>query len=122
MLCTLCRLAPPARTLSHAGPLECLSDKYGQSCLSALLLHDSSEPALYSQRLVYAQRGPCKHTLKRQKHCQASTEKNAELDVPEDDVDIEVNLAYQLTYSFRQGVLFTLTTHELQPQQAGPSI
>ncbi|KAL0050283.1 hypothetical protein WJX82_008082 [Trebouxia sp. C0006] len=37
----------------------------------------------------FRQRGPCKHTLKRQKHCQASTEKNTELDVPEDDVDIE---------------------------------
>jgi hypothetical protein len=95
--CRLCRLARHARTLNLAGPLERLSDKYGQSCLSALLLHHSSEPALYSQWLVHAQRGPCKHTLKRQKHCQASTEKNTELDVPEDDVDIEVKLAYQLT-------------------------
>ncbi len=97
MLSRLCRLARHAHTHSLAGPLERLSDKYGHSCLSALLLHESPEPALYSQRLVYAQRGPCKHSLKRQKHCQASTEKNTELDVPEDDVDIEVKLAYQRT-------------------------
>ena len=32
--------------------------------------------------------------LKRQKRCQASTQKNTDLDVPEDDVDIEVTLVY----------------------------